>query len=135
MVKLLETFAKQFGSFVCVSPYYGVSPYYAGEILRQIAGKVVIEATRNDVIVSVKILQVYVRHDADGEALVHSMRSMHNEEKTKTVLIVEGENAFNAVKRKAFLCNINIICPSIATLVHNCYSKPSRLLFIGGVGI
>ena len=76
MVKLLQTFTKQFGSFVCVSPYYGVPPYYAGEILRQIAGKVVIEATRNDVIVSVKILQVYVRHDADGEALVHSMRSM-----------------------------------------------------------
>ena len=118
-----------------MSPYYGVSPYYAGEILRQIAGKVVIEATRNDVIVSVKILQVYVRHDADGEALVHSMRSMHNEEKTKTVLIVEGENAFNAVKRKAFLCNINIICPSIATFVHNCNSKSSRLLFIGGVEI
>ena len=94
-----------------------------------------IEATPNDVIISVKILQVYVRHDADREALVHSMRSMHNEEKTKTVLVLEGENAFNAVKRKAFLCNINIICPSIATFVHNYYSKPSRLFFIGGVEI
>ena len=31
--------------------------------------------------------------------------------------------------------NIDIICPSIALLFHNCCSRPSRLFVIGGVEI
>ena len=35
----------------------------------------------------------------------------------------------------AFLHNIDIICPSITTFVHNCYSRPSQLFVIDGVEI
>ena len=53
----------------------GVRKADAGEILRQIAGRVVIAVTRIDVITSVETLQVCVGHYAGSEALVHSMRS------------------------------------------------------------
>ena len=44
-------------------------------------------------------------------------------------------NTFNVVNRKAFLHNINIICPSIAKFVQNYYARPSRLFVIASVEI
>ena len=103
-----------------------------GEILRWIAGKVIIAATRSDVITSIGTLQVRAEYNAGGEVLVHSMRT---KERTEAVLLVDTENVFNVVNKKAFLHNINVICPLIPTLVHKCYSKPLRLFIIGEVKI
>ena len=108
----------------------GIRPIGVGEILRHIAGKVVIAATRNNVS-SVGSLQVCAGHDAGCEAIVHAMNSIYQEEQTEAVLLVDATNAFNAVNRKAFLHNINIVCPSISTFVLNCYSTPSRLFVFG----
>ena len=107
----------------------GVCPVGVGEILRGIAGKVAIAATRNDVITSVRSLEVCTRHDAGVETLVHTMRLLYNE-KTEAVILVDTENAFNSVNGKAFLHNIGIISPSIVTFVRNCYSKPSLLFLL-----
>jgi len=46
-------------------------------------------------------------------------------------MLIDASNAFNSINRKAFLHNVKIICPSIATFTANCYSSPSRL-FVGG---
>ena len=48
---------------------------------------------------------------------------------------MDATNTFNAVNHKAFLHNINKICPSIAIFIHNCFSRPSRLFIIGSVEI
>ena len=40
----------------------------------------------------------------------------------EAVLLVDAENAYDAVYRKTFLHNIKVICPLIATFVHNCYA-------------
>ena len=63
------------------------------------------------------------------------MNNISQDQQTEAVLLVDAANAFNAVDHKAFLHNINIICLSIATFVRNCYSRPSRLIVIGGVEI
>ena len=63
------------------------------------------------------------------------MNNIFQDEQTEAVLLADVANAFNAVNGKAFLHNINIICPSITTFAHNCYSKPSQLFIIGGVEI
>ena len=63
------------------------------------------------------------------------MNNIFQDEQTEVVLLVDAVNAFNAVNYKAFLHNINIICPLIATFVHNCCFRPSRLFVIGGVEI
>ena len=39
--------------------------------------------------------------------------------------------AFNTVDRGELLHYSNLICPSIATSIHNCYFKPSLLFVIG----
>ena len=106
-----------------------------GEILRRIAVKVVVSSTRNDIIDSVESLQVCARHAAGCEALIHAMNNIFQDEQTEAVLLVDAANAFNAVNRKRFMHNINIICSSIATFVHNRYSRPSLLFVICGVEI
>ena len=75
--------------FVIKNP--GVPPTFVSEILRWIAGKVVIAATRNDVITSVGALQVCAGHGAGGEALVHLMSLLCNEKKD-AVLLLDAEN-------------------------------------------
>ena len=47
------------------------------------------------------------------------------------MLLVDAENAFNAVNRKTFLHNINLICSLISTFAHNFYSKTLHLIIIG----
>ena len=63
------------------------------------------------------------------------MNNIFQDEQTEAVSLVDVANAFNEVNHKSFLHNINIICPSIAAFVHNCYSRPNRLFVIGGVEI
>ena len=46
--------------------------------------------------------------------------------------IFDTENAFNSIKRQVFLHDISYICPTIATLVRNCYNVPARLFALGG---
>ena len=113
----------------------GLRPIGVGEILRRIAGKVVVSYTRNDIIDSVGSLQVCAGHKDGCEALIHTMNNIFQDEKTEVALLVNAADAFNAVNAKVFLHNINIVCPSITTFVHNCYSRPSRLFAIGGVEI
>lgn len=84
-----------------------VPPICVGEIMKKVAGKIVIAAIRNDIIVGIGALQVCTWHDAGGE-IVHSMRSFYNEEKTKALLLVDVENAINAVNRKAFYITYNL---------------------------
>ena len=41
-------------------------------------------------------------------------------------------NAFSSVDRNAFLHDAEVICPSIAWYVKNCYSLSNRLFITGG---
>jgi len=50
-------------------------------------------------------------------------------------VLVDASNAFNAINRKAFLHNVGIVCPPLATFVRNCYAKNFRLFVIGGVEV
>ena len=77
-------------------------------------------------------LQVCAEHEAGFEAAVHAMRKIFDEEDTNAVLLIDASNAFNSVNREAFLHNVAVICPPIATYVNNCYKIPSRLFVIGG---
>ena len=110
----------------------GLRPIGIGEVLRRIAGKVVMSVVREDVMTSVGSLQVCAGHQAGCEALIHAMRTIFEEESADGVILVDATNAFNSVNRKAFLHNILIICPSLATFVRNCYSLKSRLFIPGG---
>ena len=93
--------------------------------MRRIVGKVVVSVVRNDIISSVGSLQVCTGHEGGCEAAIHVMLSISEEEGTATMMLIDAGNAFNAINREAFLRNIFIICPVIATFVRNCYGLPS----------
>ena len=91
-----NTLFNNFESFACYCLILcdknpGVPPTFVSEILRWIAGKVVIAATRNDVITSVGALQVCAEHGAGCEALVHLTSLLCNEKKD-VVLLLDVEN-------------------------------------------
>jgi len=113
----------------------GLRPIGVGEVLRRIIGKALVQVIREDIVTSVGSLQVCAGQEAGCEAAVHAMHDIFNEEESEAVLLIDATNAFNALNRKVFLHNINIICPVIGTFVTNCYSRPTRLFVIGGIEI
>ena len=61
------------------------------------------------------------------------MHAMHKIfESNETEVIVDAENAFNSINRKALLHNIEYLCPAITKFFYNCYAISARLLIIGG---
>ena len=52
--------------------------------------------------------------------------------KNEVILLVGASEAFNAVNRKTFLHNIDIIFPPIAKYIPNCYNLPYRLFITSG---
>ncbi|XP_066926215.1 uncharacterized protein [Clytia hemisphaerica] len=113
----------------------GLRPIGIGETLRRIIGKTVARLLKQDIADSVGSLQVCAGQDAGCEAAIHALREIFRQDDTEAVMLVDASNAFNAVNRNAFLHNVNVICPSIATFTTNCYSSPSRLFVIGGIEI
>ena len=110
----------------------GLRPIGVGEVLRRVAGKVVVSTIREDILKSVGSLQVCAGHEAGCEAAVHAMQQIFHEQDTEAVLLIDASNAFNSINRNVFLHNVNVICPAIAIYVKNCYTIPSRLFIIGG---
>ena len=76
-------------------------------------------------------LQVCAGQDASVEAAIHAMYDLFQQEETEAVLLVDVENAFNSINRKAMLHNIYITYPILSTFVSNCYLVPARLFILG----
>ena len=51
------------------------------------------------------------------EAAVHAILDIFAEEDTDALLLVDANNAFNALNRKVMLHNIRYLCPHVATYV------------------
>ena len=110
----------------------GLRPIGVGEVLRRIAGKVVMSVTREDVKESCSEVQMFAGHEAGCEAAIHAMKEMYENEESEAVLLVDATNAFNSINRNAILHNIKIIYPIMACYVINCYRVHARLFIIGG---
>ena len=108
----------------------GLRPIGIGETLRRIIGKTVARFLKQDVMDSVGSLQVFAGQDAGGEAAIHALRHIYEQEECEAVMLIDASNAFNSVNRKVLLHNVKIICPSIATFATNCYSSSSRLSIV-----
>ena len=51
-----------------------------------------------------------------------------NFDQTECILLVDAENAFNNLNRKAALENIKELCPPFYRYLHNTYQKPAQLI-------
>ena len=110
----------------------GLRPIGIGEVLRRIAGKVLMSVIKEDVQESVGSLQVCAGQSGGCEAAIHAMRTLYEEEDSDAVLLIDAANAFNSINRVAMLKNIERICPIAYVYAYNCYSVHARLFVIGG---
>ena len=106
----------------------GVRPIGIGEILRRLVGKVVVNTIRKDIIEAAGPLQTCAGLKAGIEASIHAMREIYEDTDTEAVLLVDAENAFNNLNRKAAIHNIKQICPSFYQYLFNTYQLPARLI-------
>ena len=98
-----------------------------GEVLRRIAGKVVVTHFRTEIVTSVGSLQVCAGQEVGCEFIIHAMHAIYEDETCEAVPLVDASNGFNSINRNVFLHNVTIICPAITIYAKNCYSLHSRL--------
>ena len=110
----------------------GIHPIGVGEILRRIIGKLISWTLKKDIQEAVGPLQTCSGLNAGGEAAIHAIKEIFNEEETDGVILVDTSNAFNNMNRLAALHNIRVICAAISTILINMYRIPTRLFIAGG---
>ena len=78
------------------------------------------KVVKEDIKKAAGCLQLYTGQEAGCEPAIHAMHKTFEPNKTEAILIVDEENAFNPINRKALLHNIEYLCPAIATFLDNC---------------
>ena len=99
----------------------GLCQIDVGEVLRQMAGKILMQIARKDVQQSMGALLVCTGQDA----VIHAMHDLYQQDEVDAVLLVDEENA------SAMLHYIFITCPVISTFSSNCYLVRARPFVIG----
>ena len=72
-------------------------PIGVGEILRRVAGKVVMCIVKKDVMISCSNVQMCSGQEAGSEAAIHAVREVFENEETEAALLVDATNAFNNI--------------------------------------
>ena len=106
----------------------GVRPIGIGEILRRLIGKVVVGHMREDIIEAAGPLQTCAGLKAGIEASIHAMKSIFEDNSTEGLLLVDADNAFNRLNRRAALHNVKQICPNFYKYLFNTYQQPAKLI-------
>ena len=109
----------------------GVRPVGVGEVLRRLVGKLLINVIKDDITTSAGPLQTCTGIKAGIEAAIHAMREVFEDDETEAVLLVDAENAFNKLNRKAALNNIKELCPPFYQYLQNTYQVPAQLIIPG----
>ena len=110
----------------------GLRPAVVGEVLRKIAGKVVMMLCIEDVTKAAGSLQLNAGQDVSAEPAIHTMRDISADVNIDAVLLIDAENAFNSINFKLMLDNLKFVYAFIATYITNYYAIPSRLFIVGG---
>ena len=109
-----------------------VRPVGIGETLRRIISKAVVSLLKPDILCASGCLQTCAGLEGGIEAAVHSMRQIFDDDKCEAVILIDAENAFNRLNRKAALMNIKQICPNLYQFLDNSYSNPAKLFLEDG---
>ena len=109
----------------------GVRPIGVGVVPRRIIAKAILKIIGYDVENAAGPFQLCAGQDGGCEAAVHAMRSIFQTPETEAVLLVDANNAFNSLNRKAALHNISITCPPLANILINTYRSPVRMYITG----
>ena len=90
------------------------------------------KVVKKDIKKAVGCLQLCAGQEAGCEAAIHAMHRIFESNETEAILMVDAENAFDSINRKALLHNIEYLSPVIATYIYNCYVISAGLFIIDG---
>ena len=82
---------------------------------------------QRDMVLATAPVQVCAGLAGGVEAAVHAARQLYEDKDTEALILVDAENAFNALNRDAALRNIRIVFPELSAYVINSYREPARL--------
>ena len=105
-----------------------IRPIGIGETLRRIVGKAVTSVLKNDITNVAGDLQVCSGQPGGTEAAVHAMKAIYDDVDTECILLVDAENAFNAMNRQLALRNMQSICPELSKYLINTYREAPQLV-------
>ena len=111
----------------------GVCPIGICEVARRIIGKEILTVIGGDIQQTVGTLQLCAGQTAGIEAAIYTKRHIYEADNTEALLLVDAENAFNVLNRKAALYNISILCPVMSIMLQNTYGGTSNLYVGGGI--
>ena len=111
----------------------GLRPIGVGEVLRRIAGKVIIINFKRDITDAAGSLQLSAGQEVGARTPIYTMWDMFANEDTEAALLIDAKNAFNSISLKVMLHNLNFLCPIIKTYITNYYIKEAKLFIIGVV--
>jgi len=106
----------------------GVRPVGVGEVLRRIVGKVVIGVIREEIQEAAGPLQSCAGLESGIEASIHAVKKAWDDPLTEAVLLVDADNAFNRLNRKAAIHNVRQLCPPFHRYLKNMYENPAKLI-------
>ena len=115
----------------CVHTPVHISLLKFNMTIRRLVGKLLIGVIKEDITSAAGPLQTCTGIKAGIEAAIHAMRSIFHDEETEAVLLVDAENAFNNLNRKATLNNIKELCPAFHRYLLNTYQQPTQLIVPG----
>ena len=72
----------------------GLQPIGFGEVLRRIAGKIIVSVLKEDIIKCTGMLQVCAGQGSGIEGTIYSMNRMYEDENTDAISLVDASNAF-----------------------------------------
>ena len=110
----------------------GVRPIGIGEVLRRIVGKTVIGVIKEDIQEAAGPLQSCAGLKSGLEASIHAVKRAWEDTKTEAIILVDADNAFNRLNRKAALHNIRQLCPPFHRYLNNTYQKSAKLIINDG---
>ena len=111
----------------------GVRPIGIGDTARRIITKAVLVIARGDIQDAAGSVQLCAGQASGCETAIHSVRSGFQDDDAEATLLVDASNTFNSINRMSALLNIKHLCPSIATILINCYRDPTDLFIDGDV--
>ena len=113
----------------------GVRPIAIGELLRRIAGKILVDRYQPAVVPQLLPLQVGVGSKLGAESIIHKSRAWFAQAPPDHVLLqLDFRNAYNTLSREAILAAIAAQCPVFLPYATSCYGNPA-LLFASGFTI
>ena len=95
----------------------GVCPIGICVVARRIIGKEILTVIGGDIQQTVGTLQLCAGQTAGIEAAIYTKRHIYEADNTEALLLVDAENAFNILNRKAALYNISILCPVMSIML------------------